>query len=1142
MMLSDIIDVNKRFARSANVERDRGAGATRGYIPTGRATDVVERIARGLADPAAGRSVSITGPHGAGKSSLALFLSALTGPVDAPERADAFEVLRTTTPAVADLLQDGLRALDPAGCGFVRAMVTAEREPIGRTIARALHAAATEEFGLRQRTVPASFADRRADHDPQAVLDAVRRVCQRRPLLLVIDEFGKNLEAYAGSRREGDPYLLQELAEAAAGQAALPMVVITMQHLAFEEYVHEATAAQRREWAKIQGRFQDIPYVETAGQSRRLIAASFTRGATPIDAALESWFEEHGPVLARAGLAEVASTAEEAYPLHPLTVAVLPDLCSRYGQNERTLFSFLAGPEPRAVPRLMEQHAWESGDPVPFIGLDAVYDYFLDSAATSIAASSSAGRWLEVESRIRDATGLSELQLRTLKSVGVLNLAGSAGSLRASAELVGLACAGLEPGAVAAELRHLETLGLLTYREFADEYRLWEGSDYDLRASVEVARRSAAGLTLAALLNEAAPPAAVVATRHSHIAGVLRVFEQRYADGIEEEELRSGGSAWDGTLLLLTEPKADIPKLQGLPRPVAACAPHHPSSLRETALEAVALRRAVAAAKRDGVDRVALRELSERMSGSVHRLRAVLADVWNPQNSAWFLVNDGCALPGAMTASAAASAASDRLYTSAPRLRNEMIARRELTSQGAKARRMLMEAFLAHPEKESFGIEGYGPEKAMYEAVFRSSGIHRKTADGWQLALPPKGEWRPLWQSLLAALRTADLLRTPLSEIASVLTQPPIGLKDGIVPLLLLVALVHDSEETALYEHGSLVLKIDDAVAERMGRNLSPFSVKHLATTSGARREALDALQDRLGLSPNDEERSFLYITRALFNTLRRLEPYAQRTRHGLSERALAVRASFLTVSEPDELLFAELPRVLGHEPFGARDGGREDAAVYADDLAGALRELQAAYPALLDRVRDELAAATASPEDLTDLRRRAGSGAGVLLDSVLEPRLRALLGALARQGGSDRAWLENVAMVVAEGTAPRFWTDEQESRFRLQAADLGGAMRRTQALLYDRLAGNSNEFDAFRVTITRPDGQETDEVVTLTPAERDAVATAAGQTMTTLTEVFGGPSAARGALMAWLAGEGESAPTAAGQPGTRIDLREVGA
>jgi hypothetical protein len=44
MKLIEMIDVNPRFARSANIERDLGVEALEGYVPTGRAIDVVRRV------------------------------------------------------------------------------------------------------------------------------------------------------------------------------------------------------------------------------------------------------------------------------------------------------------------------------------------------------------------------------------------------------------------------------------------------------------------------------------------------------------------------------------------------------------------------------------------------------------------------------------------------------------------------------------------------------------------------------------------------------------------------------------------------------------------------------------------------------------------------------------------------------------------------------------------------------------------------------------------------------------------------------------------------------------------------------------------------------------------------------------------
>src|ERR1700748_2052537 len=105
--LAAFVHARPRFSRSANVERDHGPRAIEGYIPTGRAIDVISRIARGLGDPAAGRTFSLTGPHGSGKSSLAVFLDGLLSGSSTHEYESAYRILRSADSAVEIALKQG---------------------------------------------------------------------------------------------------------------------------------------------------------------------------------------------------------------------------------------------------------------------------------------------------------------------------------------------------------------------------------------------------------------------------------------------------------------------------------------------------------------------------------------------------------------------------------------------------------------------------------------------------------------------------------------------------------------------------------------------------------------------------------------------------------------------------------------------------------------------------------------------------------------------------------------------------------------------------------------------------------------------------------------------------------------------------
>ncbi len=71
----------------------------------------------------------------------------------------------------------------------------------------------------------------------------------------------------------------------------------------------------------------------------------------------------------------------------------------------------------------------------------------------------------------------------------------------------------------------------------------------------------------------------------------------------------------------------------------------------------------------------------------------------------------------------------DRVYHRSAILWNELINRRDLTSQGAKARRELIQAMLEHQHEERLGLEGYGPEVSMYYSLLEKTGIHRQEDD-----------------------------------------------------------------------------------------------------------------------------------------------------------------------------------------------------------------------------------------------------------------------------------------------------------------------------------------------------------------------------------------------------------------------------
>ena len=408
-----------RFARSASLERDVSRPEPLdGYVVTARALDVVERVAETAATGPAGGAWSLTGPYGSGKSSLALLLDAAFGSDNSDLRHTALRLVEEVAPDAGDMIREAHRRHGTGSRGFHRGLVTADREPLSRTILRALHTAVVRSYGkippvgkfraataLRQALKDVKSQDpRRAGPSPAALVDVARCLAEDAPLLLVVDEFGKNLEAVGGGS-DTDPYLLQRLAEAGQG-SGLPIFLLTLQHLSFEDHLAEADRAQRREWAKVQGRFEDVAFTESAGQTRALIGTVFDVHDRSLRSRIDRWAADQAAKIQALGISDLSDPGilESCYPLHPLSTLVLPELCSRYGQHERTLFSFLAGPHTASVSSfLIEIDLPPEGD-LPTLGLDRVYDYFVGSSALNIGSPLMSSRWTEIATRCATPT------------------------------------------------------------------------------------------------------------------------------------------------------------------------------------------------------------------------------------------------------------------------------------------------------------------------------------------------------------------------------------------------------------------------------------------------------------------------------------------------------------------------------------------------------------------------------------------------------------------------------------------------------------------------------------------------------------------------------------------------------------------
>jgi len=279
-VLSDYVSVKRRYSRSVNLERDiEIPDSVIGYIPTSRAIDGMERFLRAHSLQNSVRAWTLTGSYGTGKSAFANYLTALCSPKGDQNQINAIQVLKQTKDSNS-LLRQIKRKLPESG--MVRAVATAQREPIIRTIIRALNRGASifwqnargrKPDVLNELNSLNSSAEKGAVIENSHLIRAIEQLAQasKAGILLIIDELGKNLEFSAQNQSLDDLYLLQQLAELPSNKDGHNIFIFSLLHQSFIDYGHGLASAQRNEWAKIQGRFEDIPFIESSDRMMRLI-------------------------------------------------------------------------------------------------------------------------------------------------------------------------------------------------------------------------------------------------------------------------------------------------------------------------------------------------------------------------------------------------------------------------------------------------------------------------------------------------------------------------------------------------------------------------------------------------------------------------------------------------------------------------------------------------------------------------------------------------------------------------------------------------------------------------------------------------------------------------------------------------------
>ena len=1090
MKLDKLINIDGWFSRSINVERDNlSLDAINAYVLTSTGLKTLKNIANGFTYSKQPRAWSLIGPYGSGKSSFAIFLNALLQDKQSTLFKTALEKLKPLDPDLTKKFID----LGSKG-GALTILVTGSYASLPNALYKSV-LNSIEDIKFNKKFKSAinecilSIGKNPSSQDVINLLELIQDGLEsnKKPpvgIVIAIDELGKFAEYAAKNKDKSDHIsILQVLSESSVNKRSVPLFLIGMQHQSLEFYAKELDIDTKLEWKKIGGRFTEIGFLENIEQTIRIISkAIITNFSLSQTANIKKILKTSAqgivdnkifPDISK--IRDSVNFLSSVYPLHPITAILLPTLAQKLGQNERTVFTYLGSSEQFGFQSQLRELDFPN-----LILPSVMYDYFVTNQASSVFDHFTHKQWVIVGEAINRLGDVEANTVDILKTIGLLNIVGASQNLKASNEILET----IYPKKVL--LQGLETLqkkSIITFRKFSNEYRVWQGSDFDFDKSLKYEIAQFESFDLASELNSLMPPLPLIAKRYSVTSGTLRIFTSFYLSEDELIDLKISDIPDTPQAILLLKDKlkmqaAATKKLKILPDHLIVLEVNSDLGLRSQAKELKALQTINSTYDEIQSDPIAKKELSDQIDHRKSTLIALLKNITNPSLSSWYSKGAKLKIKNNLDAQAKLSEVLESVYSKSPVIKNELVNKDQVSAQGQSARTKLMKDMLNNLSHLNLGYEDdkFPAEKTVFNALFVSNNLYAYDGHQGQFVEPKKGtNLFSVYEFIKKRLLQTDE-PVPFAEIQKDLSAIPYGVKKGLQPLILMGFYLANEANLAVYEDGIFQPYINNEHIDRLVRKTEAFSFQMHAFEG--QQAIISQYADSLFEEGNSTETNILNLVKTLSRVMKELPDYVFNTRSNLSKEAIKFRSSYNLAKSPQDLLFKDIPSALGYKPEDLKNKSKIKA--FSNDLNQTLTELKQCYGnLLLDQiVKFNLAFEFSSKNNLNELRTKLRTKYLSLSDySVDSLTLKPFLAKVLKADGDDRIWFEGLLSFLVKRD-PTKWHDETISEAEVELRNISDRMKDIAKLqIYEK---NNNtlttkDIDVYVMRLTKKGFDEQD-------------------------------------------------------------------
>jgi len=887
---------------------------------------------------------------------------------------------------------------------------------------------------------------------------------ENKVLFILIDEFGKFLEYASKHNPEKELYFVQQLAEF-CNNPKHNIVLITTVHQSLESYAYSLNKIQQQEWTKVKGRFREITFNEPVEQLLFLASEHVDKNfetkisKSEIEKCLKLTTETKAFNFNKDFLKEIAS---KLYPLDILSANILTLSLQRYGQNERSLFSFLESSDHTGLAKFNKNEN-------PFYNLSNVYDYlnfnFYSFLTSKYNPDFSA--WSSIRSSIEQVERAFDSNIndyiKTVKVIGLLNIFSASGSildLNFFVDYLLTACGVSNSKDI---IKNLEAKNIVRYRSHSRRFILFEGTDLDIQtALIEAGNKISEVVDITTLLNKHIHFSPVFAKQYSFAIGTPRYFEFIISDYPEAKRIPEGEI--DGIVNLVFNSKlreSDIQNKSKLQEEaIIYCFFKNSTDIKNLLFEIEKIRKVI---EENKDDKVAKRELENIIESQTRLLNHYITDsIYSGSKEVkWFFNGEEKIVTNKKDFNKLLSQVCSLVYDATPVFKNELVNKHKISSSIHTAKRNYFRALANDWDKENLGFEDlkFPPEKTIYLSLLKENGISPLREKSTEvISIDKKSSFFKLWRASEDFLESAKIEKLKVSELCELLSKRPFKLKQGLIDFWVPTFLFLKRDDFAVFGEESYIPNLSEENLELIAKYPEKYSIKTF-DIEGVKLDIFNSYRTFLNIATEErfDNNSFIETIKPFIVFYKQLPEYSKSTKR-LSPSAIKIRKAIATSKDPEETFFEAFPNALGLT-LSSLQQDKTKLQNFTTSLQDGVRELRTAYDELVKRFEDFICSEFIGKNaDFEEYKVYLQKRFSKLKKHLLLSNQKTFVQRLDSPLDDRKAWLNSIVQAVTGKTLEVF-SDEDE------------------ILLYERFKSMILELDSL-TKISKSDIDENNEEV----------------------------------------------------------------